>query len=96
MGENGSCSNGGGMLSKSLFQLSVDGQDCVFSLLFDLRPNYGGGNEDNGDLLPKVPCTHCCIQCPWLCSRPHTIFQVLCTNIRNVKYLINNIYLMLK
>ena len=25
------------------------------SLLFYLRPNYGGGNEDNGDLLQKVP-----------------------------------------
>ena len=23
-----------------------------------------GGNEDNGDLLQKVPCTHCYTQCP--------------------------------
>ena len=45
------------MLSKSLIQFSVDGQGCVPSLLFDLRPNYGGGKEDNGDLLQKVPCT---------------------------------------
>ena len=46
------------MLSKSLVQFSVDGQGCVPSLLFDLTPNYGGGNEDNGDLLQKVPsCT---------------------------------------
>ena len=52
------------MLSESLIQFSVDGQCCVPSLLFDLRPNYGGGNEDNGDLLPKVPCMHCCTQCP--------------------------------
>ena len=44
------------MLSKSLVQFSVDGWSCVPSLLFDLRPNYGGGNEDNGDLLQKVPC----------------------------------------
>ena len=44
------------MLSKSLIQFSVDGWGCVPSLLFDLRPNYGGGNEDNGDLLQKVPC----------------------------------------
>ena len=36
----------------------------VPSLLFDLRPNYGGGNEDIGDLLRKVPCMHCCTQCP--------------------------------
>ena len=43
------------MLSKSLIQFSVDGQGCVLSLLFDLRPNYGGGDGDNGDLLWKVP-----------------------------------------
>ena len=24
------------------------------SLSFDLRPNFGGGNEDNGDLFQKV------------------------------------------
>ena len=24
------------------------------SLLFDLRQNYGGGNEDNGDLLSPM------------------------------------------
>ena len=42
------------MLSKSLIQFSVDGQGCVPSLLFALRPNYDGGNEDNGDLLQKV------------------------------------------
>ena len=46
---------GRAMLSKSLIQFSVDGWGCVPSLLFDLRPNYGGGNEDNGHLLPKVP-----------------------------------------
>ena len=39
---------GGATVSKSLIQFSVDRQDCVPSLLFDLRPNYGGGNEDNG------------------------------------------------
>ena len=35
------------MFSKSLIQFSVDGQGCVPSLLLDLKPNYGGGNEDN-------------------------------------------------
>ena len=50
MGETGSYSDGAGpMLSKSLMQFSVDGWDCVPSLLFDLRPNYGGGNKDNGN-----------------------------------------------
>ena len=48
---------GRAMLSKYLIQFSVDGQGCVPSLLFDLRPNYGMGNEDNGDLLQKVLCT---------------------------------------
>ena len=61
---------GGAMLSKSLTQFSVDGQGCVPSLLFDLRPNYGGGNEDNGDLLQKIPNTHCHTRCPRPCSRP--------------------------
>ena len=49
---------GRALLSKSLIQFSVDGRGCVPSLLFDLRPNYGGDNEDNGDLLQKVPCRH--------------------------------------
>ena len=35
-----------------------------------LGPNYGGGNEDNGNLLQKVPSMHCCTQCPRPCSRP--------------------------
>ena len=46
------------MLSKYLIQFSVDGWGCVPFLLFDLRPNYGGGNEDNSDLLQKAPCIH--------------------------------------
>ena len=64
--ETWSCMMGGAMLSKSLIQFSVDGQGCVPSLLFDLRPNYGGGNEDNGDLLQKFRCT----QCPQPCNSP--------------------------
>ena len=40
------------------------------SPLFDLRPNYSGGNEDNGDLLQKIPCMYCYTQCPQPCSRP--------------------------
>ena len=58
------------MLSKSLIQFSVDEQGCVFSLLFDQKPNYGGGNEGNDDLLQKVPRTHCCTQSPQPWSRP--------------------------
>ena len=41
------------MLSKSLIHLSVYGWGCVPSLSFDLRPNYGGGNEDNGNLIQR-------------------------------------------
>ena len=59
-----------GMFSKSLIQFSVDGWGYVPSLLLELRPNYGGGNEDNGNLLQKVPCTHCYTQCPKPSCRP--------------------------
>ena len=38
--------------------------------LIYLGPNYGGGNEDNGDLLQKVPCRHCYSQCPQPCIGP--------------------------
>ena len=55
MGKLGLVLVGGAMLSKSLIQFSVDGRGCVPLLLFDLRPNYDGGHEDNGDLLQKVP-----------------------------------------
>ena len=61
------------MFIKSLIQLSVDGQGCVPSLLFDLRPNYVGDNEDNGDLLQNVPCLHVYTPCPQPCSRPPPI-----------------------
>ena len=42
----------------------------ILKLLFDLRRNYGGGNEDNGDFLQKVPCRHYCTECPGPCSMP--------------------------
>ena len=56
--------------TKILSPISVEGRGCVPSLLFVLRPNCGGGNEDNGDLLEKVLCTHRCTHCPQPCSRP--------------------------
>ena len=68
MGETGFCSDGWGILSKSLIQFSVNGSGCSLPVL-DLRPNYAGGNEDNGNLLQKVPSMHCCTQCPRPCSR---------------------------
>ena len=33
-------------------------------------PNYDGGNEDNGNLLQKVPYMYWYTQCPQPCSRP--------------------------
>ena len=57
------------MLSKSLSQFSAEGRGCVPYLLFDLRPNYGRGNEDIGDLLQKAPRMHSYTQCPQPCSR---------------------------
>ena len=64
VGETRSFLMGEAILSNSLIQFSVDGHVCVPSLLFDLTPNSGGGNEDTGDLLQKVPYMHCCTQCP--------------------------------
>ena len=49
---------GRAILSKYLIHFSVDGWGCAPSLLFDLKPKFSGGNEDNDDLLQKVPCTH--------------------------------------
>ena len=36
--------------------------------LNDFTSNYGRVNEDNGDLLQRVPCMHC-YECPQPCSR---------------------------
>ena len=54
---------GKAMLSKCLIQFSVDVQGCIPSLLFDLRSNHGGA-EENGGLLQKIFCIHCHNQCP--------------------------------
>ena len=79
-----------GMLSKSLIQFSVDGQGYVPSLLFDLKPNYSGGNEDNDDFLQKVLCTHCALSAltlqqattnPHLCKRFLDTHRQVCVNL---------------
>ena len=54
MGKLGLILMGWAIISKSLIQFSPVGQDRVPSLLFDLRPNYGVGNEDNGNLKEKA------------------------------------------
>ena len=70
---------GRAMLSKSLIQFAVD-WSCVPSLLFDLRPNYGGGHEGNGDFLQKVPCRPCpCTQSPTL--QQATVDPCLCQRL---------------
>ena len=47
------------------------GHDWATSLTHSLtHSNYDEGNKDNGNLLQKVPCTHCYTQCPQPCSRP--------------------------
>ena len=59
------------MLSKSLIRFSLDGRGCVPSMLFALRPNYGGGNESNGNFLQKVLGMHCYTQCPTPAADDH-------------------------
>ena len=44
--------------------------EAVFPPYYLPGPNYGGGNEDNGDLPEKIPCMYCHTQCPQPCSRP--------------------------
>ena len=61
---------GGAMLSKYLIQFSAEWVELSSLPAIYLGPNYGGGNEDNGDLLRKFPWMHCSTQCPQPCSRP--------------------------
>ena len=58
----------GAKLSKSLIQFSIEGWGSIPSLLFDLRPNYGGGNEDNGN-LPVPPTLQQATAHPCFCWR---------------------------
>ena len=55
---------GGAMLSKSLIHFSLKGRGCVPSWLFDLRPNYGGSNEDNGDLFQNSHASNATLSAP--------------------------------
>ena len=57
------------MLSKSLIQFSFDVQSCVPSLLFDLRPNYGGGNEIMAISLKRFQVYTAALSAP-PCSKP--------------------------
>ena len=59
------------MLSISLIQFYVDRWGCVPSLLFDLRPVYGGGDEDNSDLLQKGRARTAALSAPDPAARHH-------------------------
>ena len=60
------------MLRKYLVQFSVNGWGSVTSLLFDLRPNYGEGNKDNGNLSFKRPQAHTTVSsAPDTAAGPH-------------------------
>ena len=61
---------GGAILSNLLIQFSVDGLELCSLPAIYLGPNCGGGNEDNGYLLQKIPCMYCYTQCPQPCSNP--------------------------
>ena len=69
-GETGSCSNEWGHAQQIFNPISCWWAGLCFLPVVYLGPNYGGGKEDNGNLLQKVPCTHCYTQCPQLCIRP--------------------------
>ena len=60
---------GRAMLSKSLVQFSVDG-GAVFPPRYLPGAVYDRGNENNDDLLQKIPCMYCYTQCPQPYSRP--------------------------
>ena len=44
-------------------------QGLNLCLLHCRQSNYGGVNEDNGDLSQKIPCMYCYTQCLQPCSR---------------------------
>ena len=49
-----------------------DGWGCVSSLLLDLRPNYGRGNEDNGTYYKRSHACTATLSAPTLQRRPLT------------------------
>ena len=81
-GETGSCSDGWGHVQQifnSIFCWWVE--LCSLPVIY-LGPNYGGGNEDNGDLLQMIPFMYHSTQCPQPWSRPpptHTYAGDSCT-----------------
>ena len=75
---------GRAMLSTSLIQFSVDGWGCVPSVLFDLRPNSSGDNEDNWRPPSKGPKQSLLHSKPltlqWATTDPHLRWRLLDTH----------------
>ena len=55
---------GRAMISKSLIQFSVDEGGSVLWLFFDLKANYGEGNEDNSNFLQRSPACSATFSAP--------------------------------
>ena len=65
------------LLVFALLHSAFQGQICLVLKVF---PSYGVGNEDNGNLLQKIPYMYCYIQCPQPWSRPpqtHTSLETV-------------------
>ena len=60
---------GGAMLSKSLTEFSVDGWGFVPLCCL----TWGQTMAEVMKIIQKIPCGHCCTQCPQPCSRPPSI-----------------------
>ena len=69
-GETGSCSDEWGHAQQIFNPIFCWWAGLCSLPVVYLGPNYGGGNKDNGNLLQKVPYTHCYTQRPQLCIRP--------------------------
>ena len=65
------------MLSKSLIQFSVDGRGSVPSLLFDLKPNYGGGNENNSTSFRRSHACTAALSAPNPAAGHHSLMPPL-------------------
>ena len=82
-GKLGLVLNGRAMLGRSLIQFSVDEPGYV-PMLFDLLPDYGWGNDKNGNLLQKIPCVYCYTQWPQPCSRWPPTHASAVTNLDSI------------
>ena len=68
-GETGSSSDEQGHAQEIFNPIFCWWVELCFLPAIYLGPNYGGGNEDNGDLLQKVPCMYGYTQSPQPCGR---------------------------